>query len=100
MCQMEATPPVRSSRQAIGHFRASKFIASGQDDGHFKSKSGAYFTPGRFYNRPELNPVLTHVYPACYSTWAKHGRRIVNLTPGSAIPDRVFEKGTFDQWLK
>lgn len=74
----------------------SKFIASGDDPDHFKGKSGAYFTPGKIYNRPELSGT-EHSYALARQVYAGDGRKIYNLTPGSAL--NVYERQDFSKWL-
>lgn len=74
----------------------TKFIGDGDDPGHFKSKTGAYFSKGRIYNRPELDATASISYPAARRMFEKDGRKVINLTPGSALD--VFEKGSFKQW--
>lgn len=86
--------PKRSSDGMPG----SKFVASVKDDAHFTTRSGPYFTPGHIYNRPELAGTAAMGYPVSRRTWEQHGRRIVNLTPDTALD--VFERGKFAEWLK
>lgn len=75
----------------------SRMIAKGDDPDHFKSKTGAYFSEGRIYNRPELDAIEKYFFPLAKQYFEQAGGRVVNLTPGTA--ERVFEKGTFEQWL-
>lgn len=85
--------PKRGSDGAPG----TKFIGDGDDPGHFKSKTGAYFSKGRIYNRPELDATGAISYPAARKLFEKDGRKIVNLTPGTAL--EAFEKGDFKAWM-
>lgn len=71
----------------------SKFIAKGSDMDHFASKSGAYFTEGKLYNRPELDAIERYFFPLARKAF----ERVVNLTPDSA--EQVFEKGDFKAWM-
>jgi hypothetical protein len=74
-----------------------KFIAEGADPDHFKLADGSpYFTPGRLYNRPELS-ANERYYAAAKMVFEQAGRKIINLTPGTAL--NVFPKGTFEEWL-
>ncbi len=74
-----------------------KFIADGDDPDHFKMADGsAYFTPGRIYNRPELGATELY-YAQARRVFEGAGRKIVNLTPGSAL--NVFEKQDWSKWL-
>ncbi len=76
----------------------SKFIAEGSDPDHFKMADGsAYFEPGKIYNRPELDAVARYTYPMARLAFEHAGRKIINLTPGSALS--VFSKGRFEEWL-
>jgi len=76
----------------------SKFIAQGDDPDHFKMQDGSpYFEPGKLYNRPELDAVAKYTYPMAAMAYEKAGRKIINLTPESALS--VFEKQGFDKWV-
>lgn len=75
----------------------SKMIATGDDPDHFQSKNDAYFTPGKLYNRPELDAVERYFFPLARQEFSLAGGRVVNLTPNAA--EQVFEKGKFEQWL-
>lgn len=72
----------------------SKMIADGADPDHFQSKGGAYFSPGKLYNRPELGAVEKHFFPLAKKAF---DGRVFNLTPGSA--ERVFDKQDWSKWL-
>ncbi|MDH5508619.1 MAG: hypothetical protein OEZ02_15460, partial [Anaerolineae bacterium] len=71
----------------------STFIAEGADDAHFH---GSYFGDGRIYNAPELNGTV-RMYALADKVWRAAGRRIINLTPGTALD--VFEQGAFADWM-
>ena len=85
--------PKRGSDGAPG----TKFIGDGDDPGHFASKTGAYFTKGKIYNRPELDATATVSYPAVRKLYEAAGRKIVNLTPNTALD--VFVKDNWNKWL-
>lgn len=72
----------------------SKMIADGADPDHFRGKTGAYFSPGKLYNRPELGAVEKHFFPLARKAF---GGQVFNLTPGSA--EAVFEKQSWSKWL-
>lgn len=72
----------------------SKFIAKGDDPDHFGE---GYFEPGKMYNRPELDAVAKLTYPNAKMAYEQHGKKIINLTPDSALD--VFEKDTWENWL-
>jgi hypothetical protein len=75
----------------------SKFIAAGDDPDHFKMADGSpYFAPGRIYNRPELSATERY-YAQARQVFEQGGRKIVNLTPGTALD--VFEKQSWSKWL-
>jgi len=74
-----------------GGVPGSKFIASGKDPDHFGDN---YFEEGKFYNRPELDAVKNNVYPLANEVFNRTGRKIINLTPNSAI--ECFERGNID----
>jgi hypothetical protein len=75
----------------------SKFIATGDDPDHFKMADGsAYFAPGRIYNRPELSATERY-YGLARATFEQAGRKIINLTPGTAL--NVFEKQEIAKWI-
>lgn len=77
----------------------SKFIAAGGDKSHFRGAEDVdYFEAGRVYNRPELTATGARVYPAARQMYERAGRRIINLTPGTAL--EAFQKDTFAHWLK
>jgi len=84
-------------KASIGGKAGYKFIAAGDDPDHFKLADGSpYFTPGRLYNRRELT-ANERYYAAAKMVFEQAGRKIVNLTPGTAL--NVFPKGTFEEWL-
>jgi hypothetical protein len=84
-------------KASIGGKAGYKFIAEGADPDHFKLADGSpYFTPGRLYNRPELS-ANERYYAAAKMVFEQAGRKIINLTPGTAL--NVFPKGTFEEWL-
>ena len=75
-----------------GQYRpGSAFIAGKDDPDHFSPADGKpYFRNGKKYNAPELDRLVQ------YYQWAKEfyeseGRRIINMTPNSALD--VFDKG-------
>jgi hypothetical protein len=75
----------------------SKFIASGDDPDHFKMADGSpYFAPGRIYNRPELSATERY-YAQARMVFEQAGRKIINLTPDTAL--NVFEKQSWSKWL-
>lgn len=85
--------PKAASRGKPGH----KMIAAGDDPDHFKMADGSpYFTPGRLYNRPELSATERY-YAQARSAYTRAGRKIVNLTPDSALD--VFEKQSWSKWV-
>jgi 6-hydroxymethylpterin diphosphokinase MptE-like protein len=74
-----------------------KFIAEGDDPDHFKLADGSpYFEPGKIYNRPEL-AATERYYTQANQVFEQAGRKIINLTPGTALD--VFPKGKFEEWL-
>lgn len=75
----------------------SKFVGDGEDLGHFQSKTGAYFSKGKTYNRPEIDATGSISYPAVGRVWKADGRKIINLTPGTKLD--AFEKQDFRKWL-
>lgn len=75
----------------------SKFIGDGEDQGHFQSKSGAYFAKGQIYNRPELDATGSISYPAVRKMFEADHRKVINLTPGTKL--EAFEKGDWKKWL-
>lgn len=75
----------------------SKMIANGEDPDHFKSKTDAYFSPGKIYNRPELDAVERYFFPLAKQEFSRAGGKIINLTPNTA--EQVFEKGKFEKWV-
>lgn len=75
----------------------TKFIGDGDDPGHFQSKTGAYFSKGKIYNRPELDATASISYPAARKLFEQNGRKIINLTPGSALD--VFDKDDFKNYV-
>jgi hypothetical protein len=84
-------------KASIGGKAGYKFIAEDDDPDHFKLADGSpYFTPGRLYNRPELT-ANERYYAAAKMVFEQAGRKIVNLTPGSAL--NIFPKSTFEEWL-
>lgn len=87
----------RYPRRAHDGVPGSKFIGDGVDEGHFQSKAGAYFSAGRVYNRPELDMVGNRSYPIARKIWEGDKRKIINLTPGTAL--EAFEKQDFKKWL-
>lgn len=64
---------------------------SGKDVNHFDSR---YFT-GQEWNNPDLDKSRLY-YQIAEDVYRAHGRRIINLTPGSALD--VFEKGELEEW--
>ena len=87
----------RYPRRAHDGVPGSKFIGDGIDEGHFRSKGGAYFAKGKVYNRPELDTVGTRSYPIARKVWEADKRKIINLTPDTAL--EAFEKQAFRKWL-
>jgi hypothetical protein len=76
----------------------SKFIAEGKDPDHFVGEgAGYYFTPGRMYNRPELDNVARLSYPMALRYWEQDGRRIINISAETALD--VFERDSEENWL-
>jgi 6-hydroxymethylpterin diphosphokinase MptE-like protein len=73
-----------------------RFIAEGDDPDHFKARTGAYFTPGRIYNRPELSATEKY-YAVARIAFEQAGRKIINLTPDTAL--NVFEKQEIAKWI-
>ena len=85
----------RYPKASVGGKAGYKFIAEGEDPDHFKMADGSpYFTPGRLYNRPELNE---RYYSTAKLVFEQAGRKIINLTPDSAL--NVFEKQDWSAWL-
>lgn len=75
----------------------SKFVAHGSDPDHFQGQGDPYFTPGRIYNRPELDAVASKSYPLALSFWEKDGRRIVNISASTALD--VFDRDSEESYL-
>ena len=84
-------------KASIGGKAGYKFIAEGADPDHFKLADGSpYFTPGHIYNRPELT-ANERYYATAKLVFEQAGRKIVNLTPDSAL--NVFEKQDWSKWI-
>lgn len=78
---------------ANGGKPGSKFLANGEDEDHFHPE---YFKEGRVYNRPELEGT-SYRYRQADQIYKANGRRIINLTPDTALD--AFEKGSYADWL-
>ena len=84
-------------KASAGGKAGRKFIAEGNDPDHFQMADGSpYFTPGRIYNRPELI-ANERYYAAARMVFEQAGRKIINLTPGTAL--NVFDKQDWSEWL-
>ncbi len=70
----------------------SRFIAEGVDPDHFNGKNGEYFTPGKIYNRPELEGTEKFFYPL-----ANKNLDIINISAESALT--VFKKDKAEKWI-
>ena len=86
----------RYTKAQEGGRPGSKFIATGEDPDHFKTKGGfmPYFQPGRIYNRPELDATEKFFYPLAKRAFAGG---IINLTENSALT--VFQKEAAEKWI-
>lgn len=74
----------------------TQFMAEGEDPDHFETVSGIpYFTPGRKYNRPELDGTK-EAYKIAKEVFKKTNKQIFNLTPRSKLD--VFEKSAYKKW--
>lgn len=87
----------RYPRRSMDGAPGSQFIGDGIDEGHFRSKHGAYFENGKRYNRPELAATGGVSYPIARQAYEQAKRKIINLTPHTAL--EAFEKGKFAEWL-
>lgn len=67
--------------------------AQGADPNHFHP---SYFSDGVRWNNPDLTR-SEQAYRMAKTVYEADGRRIVNLTPGTAL--EVFEKGAYHDWL-
>jgi len=83
----------RYGKTVQGGKPGSKFIATGADPDHFKGASGEYFTPGKIYNRPELEATDRYFYPLAKRAFES----IINITPDSAL--HIFEKDKAENWI-
>lgn len=69
-----------------------EMVAEGPDPNHFHP---TYFSGGTRWNNPDL-AASERSYHMAKTVYEAAGRRIVNLTPGTALD--VFEKGTINSW--
>lgn len=69
------------------------FIANGYDPDHFQGKAGPYFTPGRIYNRPELEATVKYFYPL-----ANRMFDIINLSAETTLT--CFKRDKAENWIK
>jgi hypothetical protein len=67
--------------------------ADGPDSNHF---SPDYFPAGMRWHNPDLER-SERAYRMARTVFSANGRRVVNLTPGSALD--VFERGEVGQWI-
>ena len=75
-----------------------KFIAGMADPDHFITRDGKpYFTQGKEFNAPELEGSAKN-YAIARELFDKAGKRILNLTPNSAL--NVFEKDSVENWIR
>ncbi len=79
-------------KTAKGGRPGSRFIAEGGDPDHFSGKSGAYFTPGRIYNRPELEATERFFYPLANKMFD-----IINISAETALT--VFKRDKAEKWI-
>jgi len=70
-----------------------RHMLQGEDPNHF---SPDYFR-GQFWNNPDLER-SEKAYQMARIAYEDNGRRIINLTPNSAL--EVFEKGELVEWLQ
>jgi hypothetical protein len=68
----------------------SKFIADGADPDHF---GNGYFTPGKIYNRPELEATERYFYPLA----KREFESIINLSEETELT--VFERDKAENWI-
>jgi len=85
-------------RRAYDGAPGTKFVGDGVDIGHFKSKTGSYFSKGRVYNRPELQATASVTYPAVRRMFERDGRKIINLTIDTKL--EAFEKQDLSKWIR
>jgi len=68
-----------------------EMVLDGNDPNHFHPD---YFK-GKHWNNPDLVR-SEHAYKLARAMYEVHGRRIINLTPGTK--EQVFEKGNINDW--
>ena len=67
-------------------------LAWGEDKNHFHPE---YFSNGNKWHNPDLVQ-SERAYRMAKTVYDSEGRRIINLTPGSAL--EIFEKGDYREW--
>lgn len=87
--------------QAATGVPGSRFLAKDDEDpDHFEMEGGEpYFSKNRHYNRPELDNVAIYTYPMARKAYERAGRRLINLTPNSALGEDVFKKQKLSKWV-
>lgn len=81
---------------ATGSKPGYRFTAGTSDPDHFTPADGKpYFITGKTFNTPELEGTAKN-YAIARELFDKSGRKILNLTPNTAL--NVFEKDKLENW--